>query len=72
MALLPGAPAGRMAERVRRPGLFWFMGDRSLVAYAVEGGAVALQRLREALVAETGAEVGMDGAADPFARPGAA
>lgn len=68
VALFPNAPATYMATRVRRPGPFWFMGERSLVDYALEGGNIALHRLREALVAETGTEAGSDGAIDPFER----
>lgn len=64
LGLYPNAPATHMATRVRRPGFFWFMDDRSIVAYIVDGGSVALHRLREALVAETGTEVGSVGA-DP-------
>ena len=56
--LFPDTPVSQMALRLRRPHPVWFTGGRSLLAFMLDGGPVAMHQVRSYLVSETGSEVG--------------
>jgi hypothetical protein len=56
--LFPATPMTQMAARLRRPHPVWFTGGRSLLAFMLDGGAVAMHQVRSYLVSENGSEVG--------------